>query len=133
MNKTINTVIDAGFQDVAGAEDVVAHGFPGSTFHKRDVLVGGGVEDDLGLQEPKVFVHDFPFSNAGDAGDELDGVALGDEGFVNVTGELEFQVVQGIFVDIDNNQLFGMEANNLSGKFGSDGAGAAGDEDGFSA
>ena len=38
-----------GFGHVAGADDVVLHGFVGVSFHQGHVLVGGGVEEDGGL------------------------------------------------------------------------------------
>ena len=111
------------FGDGLGAEDVVVDGFFGLPLHEGDVLVGGGVEDDLwpGLGEDGVDA--LPVADVGDFRHEAELGVLG----------LEFAVdfIDAIFAFAEKVERFWCHRRYLPAEFGADGASRSGDEDAF--
>ena len=108
----------------AGAPGVVAHGLPGVVlFQDGNVLVGGGVVDDGGTVALEDLLQARGVLDVADDGHE----ALFGEGALEVFGD----AVEGELAQLVDDDLAGLEAGDLAAEFGTDGAAAAGDEDGL--
>ena len=108
----------------AGAPGVVAHGLPGVVlFQDGNVLVGGGVVDDGGAVALEDLLQARGVLDVANDGHE----ALFGEGALEVFGD----AVEGELAQLVDDDLAGLEAGDLAAEFGTDGAAAAGDEDGL--
>ena len=107
--------------EVIGAEDVVFDGFERGVFHEGDVLVRGGVKNDGGVVG---FEEGFHAGFVADGADDGFDVRVG-----VVAGEFHLDVVEVVFVDVEDDEGFGVVGDDLAAKFGADGATAASDED----
>ena len=115
---------EGGVGRLVGAQDVVLDGLAGRVLHQRDMLVGGGVEDQLGL----VALEDvLDASGVADGADEHREIEVG-----MMAEQLLLDVVGVVLVDVEDDEASGMVGGDLSAEFGADGAAAAGDEDGAS-
>ena len=118
-------IADAEFRGQVGqalrAADVVLDRLADIGLHQRDVLVGGGVEDDLRL----VFLEELPHSrlvgDAGDAGVERRGGVGGQE--------LPLDLEDAVLAAADEHEFAGIEPHDLAADFRADAAAGAGDHD----
>ena len=118
----------AGFfgniHDIQGAEDVVAHGLDAVPLHEGNVLVGRGVEHNLGMMAVEDGLELRPVGNGDDFRHDGEILAIGDF-------QLLFDIIGAVFIHIEHDELRGLHAGDLAAEFGADGATAAGDQDGF--
>lgn len=105
------------------AEDVVGDGFGGISFHQRDVLVGGGMEDDVRAMGAEDGLDALGEADIGDNGGDPDPVppAAPQQIFIDVKDR--------VFAMADEDQLGGAVAEELAAELAADGAAAACDED----
>jgi len=123
VDEARHAVFQGQFHEVAGAEHVVEEGLVGVFLHHGHVLVGGGVEDDVGqVQAEKVRQALFVAYVA----DEHLEVELGMAG-----DEFLLDVEEAVLAPAQKQDLFGAEAGHLADDLAADGAARAGDEDGL--
>ena len=110
----------------AGGEGVVAQGLDGVALHHGDVLVGGGVEEEVGAFAGEELAHQGAVAAVGHDGEDRGVVAaLVDEGGVDL--------VEGGLGELDEDEALGAGGPDLAGELAADGAARAGDEDGLAA
>ncbi len=121
---------DAAFRGdlggLVGAEDVVKDRLLAAGLHEGHMLVGGGVDHDVGL----VFAHDPPEGFLIPDGAHLQDQGVGYQ-FPVFLLQLKEEVVHVVLGDIVENQLLRGEGQDLAAQLRSDGAASAGDHDGF--
>lgn len=118
-----HVVLEAEVGDVAGADDVDEDALAGVFLHEWDVLVGGGVEDNLGAVLLKDVADAVLDADVTDDGDEVEVR----EGLLKV----EAEVVERCLGVVEKDELADAEGGDLGDQLGADAAGSPGDEDDF--
>ena len=104
----------------AGGERVVAHRLDRVVLHQRDVLVRGGVEDDLRAVLGEHLGHALGVLAVGQHGDRAEDVALADE--------LALDLEQVRLAVVDQHEPARVHARDLAAELGADRAARAGDQ-----
>ena len=121
MTKFVAPMLVGGIGDGLRAQDVVLDGLAGVEFHQRDVLVGGGVDDDLRsvLLEDRLHAHPV--------GDVADQRLCGQAG--ELPAQFPLDVEEGVFRLLDEQQQLRLELADLAAHLRADGPAGAGDQD----
>ena len=119
QHELLHAVLHRGHGHFIGAEDVVLDGLVGAVLHQGDVLVGGGVEHQL----RSVLGHDVvQTAHVPHGADEHLQIQLR-----MGVAQLHLDIVGVVFVDIEDDQLFGVAFGDLAAQLAADGTTAAGD------
>ena len=122
-DKALAAVQHGGIGRAVGAEGVVLDRLAGAVLHEGDMLVGGGVVDELGTVGAEDLVQAAAVADRADEGDEVQvGILL---------AKLELDGIGVVLVDIQNHELLGAVRGDLAAELGADGPAAAGDQDGL--
>ena len=120
-HEALDAVLLAEVDQILRAEDVIMHRLDAVLFHQRNVLVRGGVDDDLRV---------IALKNAHQGRLLRDGADLDLKVQLAVIRGQEFllHVVRAVFINIENDNLFWFHLGQLPAELGADGAAAARDE-----
>ena len=110
-------------RDEPRGERVVAHRLDRVALHQPDVLVGGGVEDDVGRCSAKHLAHPLALLAVGEHGRERRRVD------VAVVLELALDAEEVVLGVVDEDQPPRRDARDLAAQLGADRAAGAGDHD----
>ena len=116
---------DRAFDQIQGSEDVVSDSFCRHVFHEGDMFMGRRMEHDFRAIRRKHRIEFFAFTDADDTWDQSHGF------FLLGHQEILMQIIQPVFVDIQQNQDTGFKTADLPGQFTADGTGCAGHHDDF--
>ena len=123
QDKALAAVEHGGIGRAIGAEGVIFNCLAGAVLHEGDMLVSGGVVDQLGTVGAEDLVQ---AAAVADRADERDKVQVG-----ILLAKLELDGIGVVLVDIKDHQLFGVVRGDLAAELGADGPAAAGDQDGL--
>ena len=121
QDKALAAVDHGGVGGLIGADGVVLDGFAGAVLHEGDVLVGGGVIDDLWMVLLKDLEHAAAVADGADEGHEVEIRIL--------LAQLQLDGVGVVFVDIEDDELLRMVPGHLAAELRADAPAPAGDED----
>ncbi len=120
QHKAPGAVFLGCYGGVIGAEHIVVDGFRAVVLHQRHMLVRGGVEDHLG---PKALEHLMDAVVVTHRGD--DGLHV--ERFAVAALQFLLQVIDGVFIHIQQHQQLGLGFGQLPAQFTADGAAGTSD------
>ena len=123
QDKALASVDHGRIGGLVGTDRVVLDGFAGTVLHERDMLVRGGVVNDLRPVGFKDFEHPAAVSDGADEGNQVQ--------FRILLLQLQLDAVGVVFVNIKDDQLLRLMGRDLPAQFGADGSAAAGDQDGL--
>jgi len=121
QDKALTAMDHGGVGRLIGADGVVLDGLTGAVLHEGDMLMGGGVIDDLGM----VLLKDLEDTPA-----VADGADQGHEVEIRIfLAQFQLDGVGVVFVDIKDNELLRVVARDLAAELRADGPSPARDED----
>jgi len=122
-DELLHSVFDCHIGHVARTVDIRMDGFAGVLFHQGHMLVGGCMEDDMGMETLVDVLDTVDHADISHDGDELD------------IGKFLFQfqpdVVHRGFGTVEQDQLLQAEPAELATELATDGTGGSGDQNDF--
>ena len=122
VDEDFDGVFKRQLSEVRRAEDVVEYCLLGVLLHQRDVLVRGGVEDDLRMEAFEDAGQPLAVAHVGDYGGEWKAEVLG--------AQLLLDLEEAVLSPSEQDEARRGEGDELTDDFRPDGAARAGDEDG---
>ncbi len=124
-DKALHVAFHGDLRGFVCAEDVVQDRLLGGVLHEGHMLVGGGVDHDVGF----VFAHDPPEGFLVPDGADLEDHGIGNELPVLLL-QFKEEVVHVVLGDVVEDELFRGKGQDLAAQFRSDGSAPAGDHHG---
>ena len=124
QDKALAAVDHGRIGGLVSADGVVFDRLTGAVLHQRDMLMGGGVVDDLRVVVLKEFKHPPAVADRPDQDLQIE---------IRIfLAQFKLDLISVVFVDIKNDELSGVVGCDLAAELTADGSAATGDEDSFS-